>query len=190
MDLSFSSCARRAVPGEHAVVCRYILESSKPYSYRFAFCLRYSHAACVELSQLHMDTWLPCLKIFLFDRPTYRGDGAFEYVPGSHRPTVSKLKLLHDFSLKGLALNAPRVYGYDAARFMMSPITPIEVPAYTLMLVDTSGFHRRGTAAPGTIRTQYRPIWPFGGVDRLHPFRTRSCDVSRNTGKAACKQTW
>ena len=124
-----------------------------------------------------MDTWLPSLKMFLFDRPLHRGVGSFEFVYGSHRPTLEKLRLLHALSLEGRAITAPRVYDYDPARFRLPPVTPIEAPAYTLMLVDTSGFHRRGAAPPGTVRTQYRTAFRFGGVDRLHPFRTRDCIV-------------
>ena len=77
---------------------------------------------------------------------------------------------------------AERLRLLNETRLHLPPITPIEVPAYTLVLIDTSGFHRRGAAPPGSTRAQCMTSFPVQGVERLHPFRSSPCSVNKRGG--------
>ena len=49
--------------------------------------------------------------------------------------------------------------GARLARFGLEEPAPLVVPAGTLVLADTSGFHRRGFGAPGTPRPYTAVGW-------------------------------
>jgi hypothetical protein len=66
-------------------------------------------------------------------------------------------------------LLSPRALGYG-------DLQPMVAPARSLLLVDTSGFHARGRAAPGTQRTALRPRWYLDSLprNRTLPFDFRA----------------
>jgi len=120
---------------------------------------------------LHADTFHPTVKAWLFLTDVAADAGAFTYVPGSHRLTPQRLEWERRMSLaaahssdgetregsfradpadlKALGLPEPRVFA---------------VPANTLVVADTFGFHARGPSAGRSLRVE---IWAYG---RRSPF--------------------
>lgn len=120
---------------------------------------------------LHADTFHPAVKAWLFLTDVAADAGPFTYVPGSHRLTPQRLAWERRTSLAaphspngetrqgsfriaadelpGLGLSAPRVFA---------------VPANTLIVADTFGFHARGPSAGRSLRVE---VWAYG---RRSPF--------------------
>lgn len=126
-------------------------------------------------TDLHTDTFHPTVKAWLFLNDVEPGAMPFVYVPGSHRPTPARL----DWERR-MSIAASRAAGADYRRGeprLVRAISPAEVealglpapralavPANTLVVADTYGFHARG---PSTRPTQRVEIWAFG---RRNPF--------------------
>jgi len=120
---------------------------------------------------LHADTFHPTVKAWLFLTDVAADAGPFTYVPGSHRLTPERLdwerrmslaaraspiadnrqgsfRIMED-ELPGLGLPQPRVFA---------------VPANTLVVADTFGFHARGASTGRSLRVE---VWAYG---RRSPF--------------------
>jgi Phytanoyl-CoA dioxygenase (PhyH) len=120
---------------------------------------------------LHADTFHPTVKAWLFltDIPEYAGP--FIYVPGSHRLTVQRLAWERRMSLSASRSANPET---RQGSFRIDPAELIElglpqprafaVPANTLVVADTFGFHARGPSARPSLRVE---IWAYG---RRSPF--------------------
>lgn len=114
--------------------------------------------------ELHSDTFHPSLKAWLFLTDVTDDQSPLTYVPGSHRLTPARLAWEHarsvaigesDFlsqrgsfristeELQGLGLPNPKRFA---------------VPANTLVVIDTCGFHARGSSTSPTVRAE---IWAF-----------------------------
>lgn len=136
------------------------------------------NAATDPQKQLHSDTFHPTLKAWLFLADVSAADGPLTYVPGSHQLTKARLKFEYQKSIT--VLQKPDGYSEKGSL----RITPAElqqlqlpepiafvVPANTLVLVNTHGFHARGKAEPGRCRpeiwiySRHNPFFPFAGVD-------------------------
>ncbi len=107
----------------------------------------------------HADTFHPTLKGWLFLDDVDEARGPLNYVPGSHRLTPKRLAWEHRQSLKAGASPDPHVAAgsfrasADDLRAMDLPQPlALAVPANTLILADTGGFHRRGEAMDGRPR--------------------------------------
>ncbi|WP_043340756.1 phytanoyl-CoA dioxygenase family protein [Belnapia moabensis] len=122
-------------------------------------------------SHFHTDTFHPTVKswLFLTDVP---GDAAgFTYVPGSHRPTRRHLAWERRLSTTA-ARHADRLTGEGSlrideaqlARLGYPPPRKLAVKANTLVIADTSGFHRRGISEGAACRIA---IWAYA---RGNPF--------------------
>jgi hypothetical protein len=120
---------------------------------------------------LHADTFHPTVKAWLFLTDVAADGGPFLYVAGSHRLTAQRLEWERRSSvvaaesadaetrqgsfriardeLQALGLPEPRVFA---------------VPANTLIVADTFGFHARGPSSGQTLRAE---IWAYG---RRSPF--------------------
>lgn len=105
-------------------------------------------------NDLHVDV-VHQLKFYLYLTDTDRKNGAFEYVPGSHKWTEEK-RLAHpekfNFEDRQFTRNLPASYG--------DPIA-LEAPAGTLFIFDTDLFHRAGKMEQGNrkiIRGHSRPL--------------------------------
>lgn len=157
-------------------------------------------------ANLHADTFHPTAKLWLFLHDVEEEDGPFSYAPGSHRLTPERLEWEHHMSMEAagdtdphhsagsfrLAENALESLGYG-------PVKTFPVPANTLVVADTYGFHRRTPSRRPTVRTSLygivrrNPFLPWNGLDPLDlPFlRTRtqqiylsSQDRRKTAGKA------
>ena len=120
---------------------------------------------------LHADTFHPTVKAWLFLTDVAAEAGPFTYVPGSHRLTPQRLEWerrksldaarspdsetrqgsfrIEADELPALGLPAPRIFA---------------VPANTLVVADTFGFHARGPSVGRSLRVE---VWAYG---RRSPF--------------------
>ncbi len=121
--------------------------------------------------RLHADTFHATVKAWFFLTDVDENAGPFTYVPGSHRLTTRRLDWERRMSitarasddaetqqgsfridpseLAGLGLPLPRIFA---------------VPANTLIVADTMGFHARGPSTSPSARIE---IWAYG---RRNPF--------------------
>ncbi|MBX3250100.1 MAG: phytanoyl-CoA dioxygenase family protein [Myxococcales bacterium] len=108
--------------------------------------------------ELHRDTFHSTIKLWLFLEDVRPEDGPFEYVMGSHRPTVARLRWEHAQACARTSPTHPRRGGafrideHELSRLGLGTPKPLPVPANTLVLADTRGFHRRGHAPAGASR--------------------------------------
>jgi hypothetical protein len=120
---------------------------------------------------LHTDTFHPTVKAWLFLTDVEPDAMPFLYVPGSHRLTPRRLDWERQMSI---AASQPPPAGQHKLVRALPPgmlgelglpaPRAIAVPANTLVVADTFGFHARGISARPTTRVE---IWAFG---RRNPF--------------------
>ncbi len=125
---------------------------------------------------LHADTFHPTVKAWLYLTDVAEDAGPLVYVPGSHRLTPARLEWertkascarhaddgdtrqgsfrIDPSELTDLGLPAPR---------------PLAVPANTLVVADTNGFHARG---PSVGRSRRVEIWAIGPRSPFLPSAT------------------
>jgi hypothetical protein len=137
---------------------------------------------------LHSDTFHPTAKAWLFLNDVGEEGGAFAYVPGSHRVTPQRLAWEQEQSLSA-ARSSDRMHSEgsfratasDLAALGLPPPVKMAVPANTLIVADTSGFHRRSPSLRPTRRVELyatlrrSPFLPFTGghLAALPPFAGR-----------------
>ena len=118
---------------------------------------------------LHADTFHATAKAWLF--LTEVDEAPFVYVPGSHRMTEARLAWERRVAI-GAARSACRLTSRGSFRIAeaelaglgLPPPRQFRVPANTLIVADTSGFHARGPSNRATMRVE---IW---GYSRTNPF--------------------
>jgi hypothetical protein len=120
---------------------------------------------------LHADTFHPTVKAWLFLTDVAEDAGPFTYVPGSHRLTPARLAWERRVSLAAEASqNAEirqgsfRIEPGELAALGLPPPRAFAVPANTLVVADTFGFHARGPSTGASLRVE---IWAYG---RRSPF--------------------
>jgi hypothetical protein len=124
---------------------------------------------------LHADTFHPSVKAWFFLTDVPEDDGPFTYVPGSHLLTAQRLAWERRISIEinDLGTTDPErltrrgSFRVDAAtldELGLPPARACAVPANTLVVADTFGFHARGASARPSIRVE---IWAYG---RRSPF--------------------
>ncbi|HUA54327.1 MAG TPA: phytanoyl-CoA dioxygenase family protein [Candidatus Sulfotelmatobacter sp.] len=119
---------------------------------------------------LHADTFHPSVKAWLFLTDVPEDDGPFVYVPGSHRASERRLAWERRISV-GIhdqdRLTRRGSFRVDAAvleELGLPPPRACAVPANTLVVADTFGFHARGASAHPSLRVE---VWAYG---RRSPF--------------------
>ena len=126
--------------------------------------------------ELHSDTFHPSLKAWLFLTDVAGDQGPLTYVAGSHLLTPERLaweqarsvgvKASDRLSQRG----SMRIALDELPALNLPPPHRFAVPANTLVAIDTSGFHARGSSDGPAIRVE---IWaylaqnPVLAVDRL-----------------------
>jgi len=120
---------------------------------------------------LHADTFHPTVKAWLFLTDVAADAGPFTYVPGSHRLTPQRLAWERRMSLAAACSPEPenrqgsfRIDPGELAGLGLPQPRIFAVPANTLVVADTFGFHARG---PSVGRSQRVEIWAYG---RRSPF--------------------
>ncbi|WP_252107391.1 MULTISPECIES: phytanoyl-CoA dioxygenase family protein [unclassified Halomonas] len=120
---------------------------------------------------LHIDTFQPTMKFWLYLEEVSAKNGPFVFVPGSNRPDRDRLKWEYEMSLQAsrhadhyTASGSFRVGPKDAARLGSEGPRAFCVKANTLLIANTFGIHARGDAEPGSSRLA---LW---GMSRTNPF--------------------
>ena len=128
-------------------------------------------------TKLHADTFHPTMKAWFFLTDVGENEGPFSYVPGSHRLTPQRLAWEHERSLAARhnpdrlsARGSFRVDESELAALSLPPTRHFAVPANTLVVADTFGFHARGPSHQASLRIE---IW---GYDRRNPYFPWSTD--------------
>ena len=119
---------------------------------------------------LHADTFHPTVKAWFFLEDVALDDGPFTYVPGSHRLTPERIAWEWRRSVD--ARNAERLTARGSFRIEADELASLHlpepqrfaVPANTLVVADTFGFHARGAAERESTRVE---IWAYG---RRNPY--------------------
>lgn len=121
--------------------------------------------------EVHADSFHASMKAWLFLNPVSEEQGPFSYVRGSHRFNAARLAWEHQRSLRDpvaidrlSARGSPRVRDEELATMGFKPAEPLALPANTLVVADTGGFHARGAAAIPGERVE---IWSYA---RRNPF--------------------
>jgi hypothetical protein len=122
-------------------------------------------------TRLHCDTFHPTTKAWLYLTDVRENEGAFTCVPGSHKLTPEKLEWHRRTSLSAKDSDdretregSFRVEPSQLAEMRLPQPVQLAVPANTLVVADTSGFHARGPSVAGSLRVE---IW---GLGRRQPF--------------------
>lgn len=114
--------------------------------------------------ELHSDTFHTITKAFFYIEDTDKSNGAHRYVPGSHR--LGLRRLIFEYLNSVFAHNgSPRVSERQLT-WMGLEAKDLELPANTLIVENTFGFHGAGTIQPDACReliyAQFR--WPAFGI--------------------------
>jgi hypothetical protein len=109
----------------------------------------------------HSDTFHPTAKAWFFLFDVDPDDGPFSYVPGSHRLTPERLVWEREQSLAAGRSADPmhsegsfRIDESGLAALGLPPPLRFAVPANTLIIADTSGFHARTPSPRPTCRVE------------------------------------
>jgi hypothetical protein len=120
---------------------------------------------------VHADSFHSSMKAWLFLNPVAIEEGPFTYVRGSHRFDEARLAWEKRRSLRDpreidrlSARGSPRVTPEDLADMGLGQAEPLALPANTLVVADTGGFHARGKAESSGERVE---IWSYA---RRNPF--------------------
>lgn len=179
----------RAVPALHALLAaprwrglmRYVASfDSEPLYYIQTILAHHVDAPPDPQTALHADTFHPSMKAWFFLNDVAPEEGPLTYVRGSH--VLSDARLEWE---QAKALRAPEGVDHLSARgsfriereelpaLGLPPAEPFAVPANTLVVADTVGFHARGLAARRGVRVELwaysrrNPYLPWTGGDLL-----------------------
>ena len=129
--------------------------------------------------QLHADTVHPSLKAWLFLTDVTDDEGPLTYVAGSHRLTPERLAWEKERSIAIAEADrlskrgSLRIQPSDLHQLNLPQPTRFAVPANTLVVIDTFGFHARGSSSKPTVRAELwayvrrTPFLPWTGFDLL-----------------------
>jgi hypothetical protein len=122
-------------------------------------------------TNLHADTFHPSVKAWLFLTDVAIDEGPFVYVPGSHRLTPQRLAWEQAMSVRAAeaqdkysARGSFRITPEELGALGLPAPRAFAVPANTLVVADTVGFHARGLSTRPSTRVE---IWAYG---RRNPF--------------------
>lgn len=141
---------------------------------------------------MHADSFHSSLKAWLFLNSVSEDEAPFTYVPGSHRFDAARVDWEHERSLRDpntidrlSARGSPRVNAADLARLGLPEPRALNVPANTLVVADTAGFHARGGSARAIERVE---IWSYSRRNPFIPWL--GGDVLSIPGLAERRVTW
>jgi hypothetical protein len=151
---------------------RYVGSSAlTPISYIQTILARVRPGAADPQLRLHADTFHATVKAWLFLTDVGEDAGPFTYVPGSHRLTPQRLDWEWRKSIAARAADdvetqegSFRVEPGELGELGLPPPRRFAVPANTLIVADTMGFHARGPSTSPSARVE---IWAYG---RRNPF--------------------
>jgi hypothetical protein len=121
-------------------------------------------------TSMHIDTFHPTMKAWLFLQDVAEEDGPFAYTPGSHRRTPRREVWERRQSIRASDPGtrkkggAFRISKPEMARLRCAKPKRFAVPANTLVVGDTYGFHARRRSTRPSVRME---IWAYS---RRNPF--------------------
>jgi hypothetical protein len=122
-------------------------------------------------TELHSDTFHPSLKVWLFLTDVAEDGRPLTYVAGSHRLTPERIAWERRRSIDVLEDGDPlsqrgslRIKPHELEQLGLPQPTRFCVPANTLVIVDTCGFHARGKSSRESVRVE---LWAYC---RRNPF--------------------
>lgn len=126
---------------------------------------------------LHMDTFHSTAKAWLYLQDVRPEDGPLLYVPGSHLMTPERFAWERDLSMRAsqdadpeIAAGSFRIDRETVLRLGYREPVAMTVPANTLVVADTHGFHARCASTRPTHRSELyatlrrNPFLPFTGL--------------------------
>lgn len=129
-------------------------------------------------TDVHADTFHSTSKAWLFLNDVGVDEGPFCYVPGSHRLTEQRLEWEYQCSLTASeddrshhAHGSFRVRPEELEQLGLPEPVRVAVPANTLVVADTFGFHARTPSSKPTTRVEIHwhmrrnPFLPYTGLD-------------------------
>jgi hypothetical protein len=160
--------------------------------------------------ELHSDTFHPSLKAWFFLTDVAEDGRPLTYVAGSHRLSPERIEWERRKSQSVLRGGDPlskrgslRVSPEELDKLGLPPPTRFCVPANTLVVADTYGFHARGDATGETVRLELwaycrrTPFVPWTGLDLLswRPIAQRRAQwlgslLDRLDRRGLAKQHW
>jgi hypothetical protein len=151
---------------------RYVASSAlEPLVYVQTIFSHVRDAAPDPQTSLHADTFHPTMKAWLFLTDVAEDEGPFVYAPGSHIPNPRRLAWERALSIRAASgadvlssRGSPRIALDMLARLGYKSPVSFAVPANTLIVADTVGFHARGPSVRPSTRIE---IWAYG---RRNPF--------------------
>lgn len=129
--------------------------------------------------ELHADTFHPSLKAWLFLTDVTDNQAPLTFVPGSHRLTPERLAWEKARSVSIAASDrlsqrgSLRVAPEELPALNLPQPRRFAVPANTLVVIDTCGFHARGSSDGPHVRAEIwayarrTPFVPWAGFDLL-----------------------
>jgi hypothetical protein len=121
-------------------------------------------------TSMHIDTFHPTMKAWLFLEDVAEEDGPFTYVPGSHHRTPRREAWERRLSIRASdpktrkTGGAFRISKPEMAKLRCAKPRRFAAPANTLIVADTYGFHARRRSAGPSMRLE---IWAYS---RGNPF--------------------
>ncbi|CAN5361521.1 phytanoyl-CoA dioxygenase family protein [soil metagenome] len=154
---------------------RYVAASSGQPHYYIQTILTHREGAQTEgadpQNTIHSDAFHPSMKAWLFLTDVAMEDGPLTYVAGSHRPSVERLDWEQRQSLRPqedldpmAARGSLRIEAEELGALGLPQPEGFAVPANTLVVADTFGFHARAAALRPSIRVE---LWAYS---RHNPF--------------------
>lgn len=159
--------------------------------------------------ELHSDTFHPSLKAWFFLTDVEEDGRPLTYVAGSHRLSPERIAWERQKSIdvmkNGDSLSqrgSLRIQPHELDQLGLPRPTRFCVPANTLVIVDTCGFHARGSSDRQTLRVELwgycrrNPFLPWvGGMLSWLPVADRRMDwvhalLDRADGLGIRKQHW
>lgn len=158
--------------GEWLNLLRYAGSSAlTPIAYLQTIFAQVGRGAADPQLRLHADTFHSTVKAWFFLTDVGEDAGPFTYVPGSHRVTRERLDWEWRKSIAARAADDAetqegsfRIDPGEIEGLGLPPPRRFAVPANTLIVADTMGFHARGPSKSPSARIE---IWAYG---RRNPF--------------------
>ena len=143
---------------------------------------------------MHSDTFHPSAKAWLFLEDVTQDMGPFTYVPGSHKLTRKRLGWEYARSCKGRHLSdgysekgSLRADSDDLRQMDLPDPVGITASAGTLVIANTNGFHGRGQAAAGAVRSE---IWAYARTNPFNPLPGISLDAGLRVRTRILQAFW
>lgn len=112
-------------------------------------------------TDFHTDTFHSTAKAWLFLEDVAEDEGPFSYIPGSHKLTKNRLNWEHKMSCSA-SVSSNKYHARGSFRPTLSDLKLMayeqpkvfNVPANTLVIANTMGFHRRTPSQQASVRVE------------------------------------